>query len=178
VVVDGDLSEWQDVSPLPLPFHNGVVGPVRLCWSSRGLYGALSATDASVKANPDSPWTADSLELFIDKACARKLQSDDGTAQYVFSPAPQGQGVLIPHGVNQNRTDAVKCAWLPVEGGYAMEFMIPADFLAPARMEAGSKMGLNFCLNDDGRPVRQFYSDKRNNGWHTPFGWGIVVLSK
>ena len=63
-------------------------------------------------------------------------------------------------------------------GEEAAATFLPAELLAPAHMRAGATIGLNVALDDDGRPVRQFYCDKGNDGWRTPIMWGAIRLAE
>jgi predicted phosphodiesterase len=178
--VDGDPHDWADVAPLPLPFHSEPAGPVRLCWNDAGLYGLAVVADESVTGNAEQPWTADSLELFVDKDLSRPSRPNEATSQYVFSPADgEGQGdAMIPYGADHPMASELRCSWRRTSSGYVLEFLIPAGLLLPARMEQGVEIGLNFCLNDDGRPIRQFHSDKSGDGWRMPLLWGVVELGE
>jgi predicted phosphodiesterase len=183
VSVDGDLSEWADVPSLPRPFQGADASSVRLCWRQEGLYGAAQVRDDSLRSDPQAPWRGDALELFIEKDFARAVERTERSAQYAFSPDPAaGPGPghsLVAYGREGEAQAGIRCAWRPVEGGYALEFFLPAEVLAPAAMRAGTVMGLNFALSNDGVPVEQFYSDKnRDRGWGTPITWGCVRLSE
>ena len=183
VTVDGDLSDWAGVAPMPLPFQEKDAGSVSLCWRPDGLYGAVRARDANVQGQPESPWRADCLEVFVDKDFSRALARTPHTAQYAFSPAPDdGPGAgysLVAYGGLGEAQTGVRCAWSPIEGGYALEFFLPAEALAPAAMRAGTVVGFNFALSDDGAPVEQFYCDKNENrAWGTPVRWGAVRLAR
>ncbi len=181
IKLDGDLSDWDGVAPLPNPFHHEPTGPFRFCWTEQGLYGAVEATDGSVKGSADAPWAADGVEVFVDKAFERPMGPNAQTAQYAFSPAPEaGPGkahVVIAAGANRGKPTDIACAWRPTATGYTLEFFLPAAVLAPARMQAGTVMGLNLALDDDGRPVRQFYCDKSGDGYRTPVQWGAIRLA-
>jgi len=179
VTVDGDLSEWAGVKSMPLPFQKAQTSSFRLAWREDGLYGAVEASDASLRADPAEPWAADTVEIFVEKDAARSLGRTGNTAQYALSPAPDtGPGpahVLTAYG-DQGRQSGIQCAWRPVRGGYVLEFFIPAATLEPAKMAAGSVLGLNFARSDDGVPVEQFYCDKNPDGWQKPILWGAVRL--
>ncbi len=181
IVLDGDLSDWDGVAPLPNPFHHAATGPFRFCWTDKGLYGAVEATDKSVEGSATAPWSADGVEVFVDKAFERALSTNSRTAQYAFSPATdKGPGkahFVIASGANRGKRTAIACAWRPTATGYTLEFFLPAAVLSPARMQAGTVMGLNVALDDDGHPVRQFYSDKGGNGYRTPVQWGAIRLA-
>lgn len=179
VTVDGDLSEWAGVRPMPLPFQKAGSSSFRLAWSADGFYGAVDAADATLGINLEAPWTADAVELFVEKDFARSLRRTANAAQYILSPAPDtGPGpahVVTAYG-DAGRDSGVRCAWRPTAGGYALEFFIPAATLGPAKMATGSVLGMNFALSDDGTAVQQFYCDKNGDGWQTPIMWGAVRL--
>jgi len=181
ISVDGDLSDWPGIAPLPNPFHHEPTGPFRFCWTEQGLYGAVEARDGSVEGSADAPWSADGVELFVDKAFERSPSPTALTAQYAFSPAtdsgPGKAHFVIASGANRGKPTQIACAWRPTATGYTLEFFLPAAVLQPARMQAGTTMGLNVALDDDGRPVRQFYSDKSGEGYRTPIGWGAIRLA-
>lgn len=178
--VDGDLSDWADVEPLPNPYHDSATGPFRLCWTPEGLFGAVEARDESIRAVPDAPWQADGVEMFLDKPFGRYLEINQNTAQYGISPAPEsGAGpahFTVAHGAGEEEDTGVQSAWRPANGGYSLEFFLPAALLKPAHLREGTVMGLNLVLNDDGGVVRQFYSDKGDGGWRRPITWGAVRL--
>ena len=86
---------------------------------------------------------------------------------------------MIAYGANRGRETGIQCAWQPSAGGYTLEFFIPAAVLRPARMQVGTKLGMNFALNNDGKAVEQFYSDKDvDRGYRTPISWGAVRLAE
>lgn len=179
VALDGDLADWADVAPMPLPFQKAQTSSFRLVWREDGLYGAVEAADDALAVNPAEPWATDTVEIFVEKDAARSLGRTANTAQYALSPAPDtGPGpahVLTAYG-DQGRQSGIQCTWRPVRGGYVLEFFIPAATLEPAKMAAGSVLGLNFARSDHGVPVEQFYCDKNPDGWQKPILWGAVRL--
>jgi hypothetical protein len=155
-----------------------------LCWREDGLYGAVAAEDRTLKVDPGAPWEADCVELFLEQDYARSPSRTKNTAQYVFAPAADlvpGRGHMQvaygPYEGKESKT-GIACAWRPTESGYALEFHIPAAVLAPARMEEGCKVGMNFVRNDDGRPVELFYTSKAPDGYRTPIAWGALELTR
>ena len=70
------------------------------------------------------------------------------------------------------------CAWKKVDGGYVLEFLIPADRLVPAKMEDGTKIGFNFALDDEGKTAEWFYNYGITGCWHRPTKWGAAKLVK
>ena len=179
--VDGDLSDWEAIAPLALPFHGGESGSVRLCWSQAGLYGAVLARSGRPEVDRAAPWQADCLELFLDKDFSRSPTRSEHASQYALAPDPEnGTGcglTMVAYGADIYREHVLRCAWQPTGDGYALEFFIPASLLGPGAMEAGRVLGMNFCLSHGGEPVEQFYSDKElRSGWQSPATWGAVRL--
>ena len=73
----------------------------------------------------------------------------------------------------------MKATWKPTKDGYVIQFFIPAAMLKPAALQAGTKIGLNFAVDDDGKPIEQFFSDKNtDDGFKTPKNWGMAILAK
>lgn len=183
ITVDGDAADWKGIPPMSLPYMKKDAGSISLCWSDAGLFGLARVQDANVKVNPQTPWGGDCVELWLEKDCARSWDNSLASAQYVICPLPdKGAGpghVMIPYGAAEDKPDKVQCAWKPAADGYVMEFLIPAELLKPAKLEAGTKIGMNFCLSDDGKPVEQFFTDKnKDESYWTPSTWGVVELKK
>jgi hypothetical protein len=180
--VDGDLSEWSSVGVLPMPSMESPTSPVRLGWSKAGLYGAVRMADDEVTAPAGLPYTGDCIEVFIEKDFARAEDRSQNTAQYVFAASGEGEAgpcVTAIYGADQGNEAALKSAWKKAAGGYVIEFLIPASILNPAKMAAGTKIGLNFSLNDNGEPVGQFFVDKNDNrAFRDPSRWGAAVLAE
>ncbi len=181
IMVDGDLGEWGNIDPMPRPFQGAEASSVRLAWRQEGLYGAVRARDERIAVNSAEPWKGDSFELFLDKAYSRSNFQGKDAAQYVFAPEGEPGAALnmIAWGGSTDEAAQLKCAWRRTGNGYALEFLIPVNILRPAKMEVGTRMGLNFALNDDGEPVEQFYADKQaNESYYRPVTWGAVVLTR
>ncbi|MFO8007234.1 MAG: sialate O-acetylesterase, partial [Candidatus Brocadiia bacterium] len=183
IAVDGDLSDWEGIPFLPMPFMDGLSEALRLCWREEGLYGSAEVHDIQLSSSAQNPWQADSVEVFLDKDFSRRVDRGPTSAQYVFSPYPErgpGDGrILVAYGPGDHGRKGFECAWQPTGDGYALEFLIPASALAPARMEPGEKLGANLALNNDGTAVEQFFSDKdRGNGWGRPVTWGCIRLAE
>ncbi len=51
--------------------------------------------------------------------------------------------------------------------------------IAPAQMQPGTMIGLNYLVDDDGKHAECFYSDNSAmDGWRTPVTWGAIVLAE
>jgi sialate O-acetylesterase len=176
VTLDGDLSEWTGVRPMPMPYDWLVAGSIRLAWREDGLYGAVSAKDASVKPEGDG------VEFYVEKDFARAVSRGANTAQYMFAPDPAsgpGKGrATVAYG-DEKANAGLSCAWRPTADGYALEFFIPADALKPAQPKPDTKLGLNMALMDDGRAAELFFCDRAS--WRCqviPIMWGTVQLTR
>jgi beta-lactamase regulating signal transducer with metallopeptidase domain len=183
IVLDGDLRDWAGIAPVPLPFMGGKAGSVRLCWREEGLYVAVAATDAQVRADADLPWTADCLELFIDRTFERASWQGSHAVQYALSPMPGPAGepgvvsAVVAWGSARGSAE-IAGAWRPTQDGYEMEALIPAAALDPAPMRRGTVMGLNFALDNEGRAVEQFYCDKdTDSAYARPALWGALQFT-
>ncbi|MBI5722486.1 MAG: hypothetical protein HZA50_00900 [Planctomycetes bacterium] len=195
ITVDGDLNEWKDVKPLPMPFMKKDAGTIKLAWTKDGLYGSASVEKKEIKVDPQQPWSADSIEIFLEKNIAFIEKNIDGAgteedpqngAQYVFSPGDgeggEGSTLVAWGGVGkpgQKDAQTLSCSWKKTEKGFDIEFCIPADMLVPAVLKEGTKMGLNFAVNKDGKPEEQFYCDKNTDkAYRRPLLWGTIILGK
>jgi sialate O-acetylesterase len=183
VPMDAEAAAWADVPLVRLPFLSRTSESLRLCWREDGIYGRVDVTDSAIAANMQTPWAADSVELFFDRAFNRGPSRDRTCSQYVFSPAPDrgpGQGhSMVAYGPGQYAIDGLQCTWTPGGNGYTMTFFIAAAMLEPAAMQEGTRMGFNYALNNDGDAVEQFYSDKdKDSGWGRPVTWGCIRLAR
>jgi len=180
VQVDGTLDDWAGVPRMPMPAMGGKASSVMFCWSDAGLYGAALVHDDSITARGTDPYMADSIEVWIEKDFARAADRTENATQIVFAPAEslaEGEGVVAAYGRDEPRQSQVKCMWKKTNDGYAIEFMIPAKILAPAKLESGTKVGFDFTLNDDGKPVERFVMNKDDDqAFRKPDKWGAAVL--
>ena len=180
ITLDGDLSDWAGVAPMPAPFMKRDSSMLRFLWSTDGLYGAAQITDTDVKTNAAQPWTGDCLELWIEKDNAKGSKAALTYAQYIFAPPASGLAgdtplVQIPRSGIRDVPEEIRCNWQKTAMGYNLEFFIPAKLLAPAVMRAGTRIGLNACIDDDGKAIEQLMADKGvNNGFRNPAAWGTV----
>lgn len=183
VTIDGDLSEWKAIGVMPLPYMQKPASSMRFCWSAEGLYGAVAVKDEDIEVNASKPWEGDCLEVWVEKDFARAADRTKNSAQYVFAPEPAGKTgaahLVIPYGGEMDKAEDVRCAWMKSADGYTLEFLIPAKLMAPAKMAPGTKIGLNFALDDGGQRIEQFYGDENASGaYRRPNSWGAAILAK
>jgi hypothetical protein len=189
ITLDGGLSDWAEVSPLPEPrvyrqVHGHVLNRVWLAWTEEGLYAAADIQTAEVTTDPEEPWNADSLELFLEPHANRSQGQSHFSAQIAFAPdATAGPTACVarviwggPH--FREAANDLQCAWDRTDRGYAIEAFIPAAALRPMPMSAGMRMGFNYAINDGGGWVQQFHSNKmQDHGYWRPATWGLVELA-
>lgn len=186
VKVDGDSKEWNDIKPLPLPFMKKDAGSLKLSWNKDGLYGLLAVEKkGEIKVDAQHPWAGDCIELFIEKDCSRAGDKEDteNAAQYAFAPGEEGEGgdgtIVVAWGAERDVAADMTCAWKKTDKGYILEFFIPSEMLDPAKMKEGTKIGLNFAIDKDGKASELFFSDKDvDQGYRTPSSWGAIILDK
>jgi len=185
IKVDGNLADWAKIKPLPMPFMKSAIGPVKLAWNAKGIYGAVEIKDKELTVDPGSPWQGDCVEVWIEKAAGRDYSMGQHASQIAFVADPESKTndcmIVVPAGSDAEMDgDAGMVAkWKKTTTGYVIEFLLPAKTLAPAKMAAGSKIGLNVAVSDDGSPTAQFYCDKNtDDAFRTPELWGTVILKK
>jgi cellulose/xylan binding protein with CBM9 domain len=185
IKVDGDLADWAKIKALPMPFMKSPTGPVKLAWSAAGLYGAITVVDKELAIDPGEPWSSDCVEIWVEKDAARAFDMGINASQIALVADPDSKTgdclVVVPSGSDAELDGeaGIVAKWKKTKTGYVIEFLFPAKALAPAKMVAGTKIGLNFALNDDGAPTAQFYCDKNTDeAYRTPELWGTIVLKK
>jgi cellulose/xylan binding protein with CBM9 domain len=185
IKVDGDLADWAKIKALPMPFMKSPTGPVKLAWSAAGLYGAITVVDKELAIDPGEPWSSDCVEIWVEKDAARAFDMGMNASQIALVADPDSKTgdclVVVPSGSDAELDGeaGIVAKWKKTKTGYVIEFLFPAKALAPAKMVAGTKIGLNFAIDDDGAPVAQFYCDKSTDeAYRTPELWGTIVLKK
>ncbi len=181
VTVDGDAAEWASQPYMPAPFSKKAKSSVKLAWNEEGLYGLVTVTDNELTVDTINPWTADAFELWLERDFARAPYDSRNAGQYVFVP---GKGdakasVIVPWGGTYNSEKNIKVASKKTDTGYVLEFFIPKTEMAPAKLEAGTKIGMNFAVDNNGEPAEQFFADKNTNeAYRTPKEWGAIQLKR
>ena len=179
IAIDGDLSDWKGVPTVPATLMKKPASGWQMCWNEKGLYGAVTVSDDKIVANPERPWKADSIELFIEKDFARSKNMTPNSVQYALNPdGSPGPAIVWSQGAPPAQKD-LTCVWKPIQGGYVVEFFLSADLLNPAKLEPGTKLGFNGVANNDGKPVEQLFADKdTDKSFRTPSTWGVIELAK
>lgn len=182
--LDGDVTDWAKVQPIPAPFSKKEKASARFAWREEGFYGLFEVKDDKIEVNVDQPWTGDCIEFWIEKDFARAGDKTDNSAQYIFMPDPENKKnnkaqVQVPWGGDQDSPDNVKAVWKKTEDGYVIEFFIPKTVMNPAKLQDGTKLSLSYSIDNAGKAVEQFFNDKNTDeGYKNPSTWGSVILKK
>jgi predicted phosphodiesterase len=178
VTVDADASDWAAVPWFPA--KGGSPSPFKFLWSADGLYGYAEVADGDVAARPKEPWKGDAVAVFLERDARRATKGEKN---------PNVTSLYVSPGDGSGPVDAHVACWdgaggdaPPVQArsrrtprGWAVEFLIPAARLAPARLAAGSTLGFNAVHLDGGDVKTSTCSDWE---WHSPFRWGAVRLEE
>jgi hypothetical protein len=179
ITVDGDAAKWSKIKALPAPFAKKEAGSVKLAWAEDGLYGLATVKDDKIAIDDTTPWTGDCVEFFLETDAARAAELGTNGMQLVIAPNPKGGKCTVVIAQGSVEPSAITAISKLVDGGYTIEFFIPAKALKPAKMAADTKISFNYAVDNDGKPVEQFFSDKdTDDGYKTPKNWGMIQLAK
>jgi hypothetical protein len=182
VQLDGQTDEWALIGPMPLPHMDQKTSNVKLAWNESGLYGMVMVPDEKVETYSSSPWEADAFELWLDKGFERTETTDMNDGQYAFAPdadKDEGKAVLaVPYGSGAfGQSEELEGYYTKTDTGWLLEFRVPEKIMSPAKLKGGTKIGIDFAIDNGGEPVVQFYNDKQeNNGFANPSTWGAASL--
>ncbi|MBP5232459.1 MAG: hypothetical protein J6333_03540 [Planctomycetes bacterium] len=191
VKVDGNLGDWDAKHQVPQWLLGCTAGRPQakawLAWSPDGIYGALEVKDSRILSDsPKDFWTCDCLELFLDAANskqAREFQPTDH--QFWLVPLKDGKAYCgrwkrkneIPATVYG--VPGAKGVTVAKDGGYVMEFLIPAK--AIQGYQPGKAMGVNFNLTVKGKTSDREVFWPAAKSWavqNQPQSWGSVTLAE
>jgi hypothetical protein len=183
--IEARLPDWILGSNAPNPRTEVYLG-----YSSAGIWGAVRVEDSKVSENdPQTFWTQDCVELFIDTAHDRTPRREFKTTDHQFWICPQTRrnGVYagrwkraneIPETLNGIKEVAGYSVRTPT--GYLMEFMIPGSLIQGFHPEKGGSIGMNINIGvthakRDNYEV--FWPIKKDAGvLDHPHQWGTAVL--
>jgi endo-1,4-beta-xylanase len=144
---------------------SGASATVKVLWDSGHLYVFAKVADPLLSKASSNPWEEDSVEIFVDQNNARttSYQGDDMQFRVNFDNEQSFGGAA---GASKFVT-----ATRIVDGGYHVEAAIAMDVV----LQAGSVVGLDFQVNDDGQGdgVR---SSVRT--WNDPTGTAFLDTSQ
>jgi hypothetical protein len=190
IAVDGDPGDWQGVPTTAWSDQRGDLPPLQLCWTAAGIYGLVTAVDASIEVNGEEPWMNDSLQIFIEADAARRDAHSELSRSILLWPDPgRGPGVAemqvefheggtTTQSAGVDPVTGVQAAWKRTATGYTMEFLVPARVLAPAALQPGSQIGLAVMLRDgSSSPVGWLAAGVGDDAWARPDKWARILLT-
>jgi hypothetical protein len=194
-LVDGDLSEWADVPPLPpLGEYDGenAFAEVYVAWDETGLYVAERCRKpaGTVAVNRRRPEAGDGLQVWIDaRATQTAHRATRFCHQFILLPRSGGGGHSAPVGWQVNirrarerpplcRPEQIGVAASVHPGHYILEAHLPAAILMGFEPRAGVLLGFNYLVHDvpGGRRVWAAPSDFAFD--RDPSLWGLLELTE
>ena len=189
IVVDGIAeSAWNMAksSQITISMNDNVPSPeskttgnVRSLWDGAILYVLIQVTDTDINTISKNPSDKDGVEIYVDFWNDKfpKNEEDDGIMRI------SSDGELSGSGVYADRFNSYAAKYdinnEKVKTGYSVELAIN---IGGIKMENGSSIGIDFCINDAVSPnsktkYRIFWSDGNNRGLDDNSRWGNVVLT-
>jgi hypothetical protein len=192
ITLDGSLDDWGSETQLPHWMLGSTVGEsqaeIHLAWAVEGIYGAVVVHDSKLQVrDPRSFWAADSLELFADVNDNKDPRSAaEGDHQFWLVPLPEEKRVYLGQWKMKNEIQATRYDIAAIRGvatrtagGYAMEFLLPADQVRNFRPQVGRRLGLNVNLTVQSKQNSRevYWPNPKKFGVNTrPDRWGTVLL--
>jgi len=193
IIIDGNLDEWTGIQSVSFKDDSGRgdadnLAIVRAMWDDNNLYFAFDVTDTDLHAvktlRDGAIWRDDSIELFIDMDHDQGTQMQTGDYHFIINlnnAIWDGQGGQDANWnsilVSAVTTDGTMGDDSDSDTGFVIEFGIPWSDIGGTPV-SGSKIGLNFCVNDlDNAVYNDQYFDWCNlTSWANPDGWGNATF--
>jgi hypothetical protein len=194
--IDGDLSHWEGIAPLPhLGSIEGVppAGDVWVAWSEAGLYVAARVEKSSaVVSNRRRPQNGDGLQIIVD---TRAVQNVHRATRFchLFILLPKGGGLAgdapiawqaeIPGARESARL--CKPGDIPIaattdtaRGFYTLEAALPAAVLTGWEPAPGVRLGFQYWLHDVQRGSETWSTSPDFPAMQDPSLWGLLELGE
>lgn len=193
IVVDGDLSDWAGISPLPplcaldgqQPFAE-----VRIAWSTKGLYVAISTErDEPVAVSRQRPHSADSLQLWIDtRGSTSGRRATRFCHHFILLPSGGGPSRREPIGWQERIRRALDQGSMAAPDDlvvaarhdgqvYTLEALLPAEALHGFEPEAGQLIGFTYLITDLVRGRQTYACSDAFPYPHNPETWSRLRLA-
>lgn len=166
-IVDGRIDNGRDLSAV-WQSH----------WDDRYLYVRVDAIDDKFVRDSRTPWSDDSIELYID-ADGSRSSSFDGKNDFHFIYRWKDKNVSLSKSSPHRSNLGIRQTMIRTDQGYTLETSIPWRTLG-VRPIAGQTIGIDVQINDDdsgrGRDGKLAWHSKNDNAWKNPQNFGRVLL--
>ena len=190
--IDGNLSEWADVSPVTWSSGN-LKTRIRLRWDAAALYAGVEVEgDFSPRAptSLDRFWDGDCVEFFLDLENDKSHERNANDCQLFFCPLGVKDGKPLKGGFAfYRKAESLKRRLVPGESlqaaavvgnhGYILECAIPWNALsADFRPQTGMRIGFDVAINHNVQGSRMMKSIFGIEGkpYNQPNQWGTLFL--
>lgn len=190
--IDGNLSEWADVSPVTWSSGN-LKTRIRLRWDSAALYAGVEVEGDFAPRAPTSVdrfWDGDCVEFFLDLENDKSYERNANDCQLFFCPLGVNGGKPLRGGLAFYRhteslkrrpvsDESLQAAAVVSNHGYLLECAIPWNALsADFRPQAGMRIGFDVALdhNGQGSKVMRSIFGIEGKPYNQPNQWGTLFL--
>jgi len=193
ITVDGDLSDWEAIPPLPplIQLDGGEpFAEVKIAYSERGVYLAtFTEREEPVAVSRQRPHSADSFQVWLDTRGG--LSGHRATRfchHFVILPRGGGPGRQEPLGwqtpirrAHDQSTMAASedllIAARQDETSYSLEVLLPAEILQGFEPEPGQMMGFTYLITDLVRGRQTYACSDAFPYTYDPSTWGQIRLA-
>ena len=180
--IDGEIDEvWGKAKELPVnklvtsessaSEKEMATATVKLLWDEDNLYALWEVEDDKLSGGGYESWEADSVELFVDELNEKTTSYGDDDVQYRVS----FEGKLS--GGTGYKEENVKASTKKTDTGYVVEMAVK---LLHAKREAGTRIGLELQVNDNGgdnsRVAVAKWNHAENDSYMSTKDFGEIVL--
>ncbi len=166
-IVDGKVSNGKDLSAV-----------WQSKWDNNYLYVRVDTVDDKFVRDSQTPWSDDSVELYIDADGSRSA-TFDGKNDFHFIYRWKDSSVNLSKNSPRKSNLGIKQTMTRTDNGYTLETAIPWKTLG-VRPIAGNTIGIDVQINDDdngkGRDGKLAWYSKNDTAWKNPRNFGRVKL--
>lgn len=194
ITVDGDLSEWEEVPPLPpLCTLDGIepFAEVKIAYNESGIYLAtFTERREGVAVSRQRPQSADSLHVWLDTRgglsghratrfchCFVLLPKGGGPGRQ----QPVGRQIEIRRALDQPtlaQPEDMAIAIRQDETSYSLEALLPAEILNGFEPEPGQTIGFTYLITDLVRGRQTYACGDEFPYSYDPSTWGRLRLGE
>ena len=175
-------------------------GHFQVAYDSLNLYLRVEIKDNKFYRDPKSSWNNDTLQIYFDcfgdARGKENIGYDDNDYAYTILPEPSGKGAKVwrelspdpqlqlANNAPPNLTfeDNIPADFKLIPGGYVYEVTLPAKYLLPINLKAGTVFGFCLFVNDrndpEGVTSALTLTPKGTAAFRNPHLWPQVILVK